>query len=503
MPRLAKLTTTSSLVFLLGSPMAMAELSANDVWDSWKDYMSGFGYLVSGVERDTGNGLEVSEFKLTLQFPEEDGSLTANMGSVSFIEDADGTVSIDLGDVINIDFAFEGDLGKPAKGSMVITQEEYTMIASGTPEDTKYIFDAGSLNLKMNGLEGVEDALTIDMTMRDLSTVTSATGTELRSFDQEMAMGALNYTISMAAPNGIDTFQMRAESNDLRYVGKSQLPAELNTNNTRDMLAAGVLMDGGYTTGGGSSEVTFKNVDGSGTINTTSSGAKFDLGFSGDGLTYEIAQTGVTINSLISSFPVPMTFTSDNVALNLLVPTLKKPDAQDLGLLISLEGFTMSDALWGIFDPTAQLPREPATITADLSGKAKLLFDYLDPAQATLIEQTGANPGELESLKLNQLTVDAVGARLTGTGDFTFDNSDTVTFNGMPRPEGAIDLQLKGGNGLLDKLVAMGLLPQDQAMGARMMMGLFARPGQGEDSLVSKIEVNSEGHVLANGQRIQ
>jgi hypothetical protein len=35
------------------------------------------------------------------------------------------------------------------------------------------------------------------------------------------------------------------------------------------------------------------------------------------------------------------------------------------------------------------------------------------------------------------------------------------------------------------------------------MMGLFARPGEGPDSLVSKIEVNAQGHVLANGQRIQ
>jgi hypothetical protein len=36
-----------------------------------------------------------------------------------------------------------------------------------------------------------------------------------------------------------------------------------------------------------------------------------------------------------------------------------------------------------------------------------------------------------------------------------------------------------------------------------MMMGLFARPGPGEDELVSKIEVTEDGQVLANGQRIK
>jgi hypothetical protein len=50
----------------------------------------------------------------------------------------------------------------------------------------------------------------------------------------------------------------------------------------------------------------------------------------------------------------------------------------------------------------------------------------------------------------------------------------------------------------------MGLLPEDQAMGARMMMGMFARPGDGEDTLVSKIEVDgASGSISANGQRLK
>jgi hypothetical protein len=40
-------------------------------------------------------------------------------------------------------------------------------------------------------------------------------------------------------------------------------------------------------------------------------------------------------------------------------------------------------------------------------------------------------------------------------------------------------------------------------MGARMMMGLFAQPGEGEDTLISTIEMKEDGSVLANGQRIK
>jgi hypothetical protein len=49
----------------------------------------------------------------------------------------------------------------------------------------------------------------------------------------------------------------------------------------------------------------------------------------------------------------------------------------------------------------------------------------------------------------------------------------------------------------------MGLVPEDQAMAARMMLGLFARPGDGPDTLTSKIEVKGDGAILANGQRLQ
>ena len=91
---------------------------------------------------------------------------------------------------------------------------------------------------------------------------------------------------------------------------------------------------------------------------------------------------------------------------------------------------------------------------------------------------------------------------LTGTGAFTFDNTDLVTFDGVPAPTGKMELTLKGGNGLLDKLVAMGLIPSDQAMGARMMMAMFAKPGDGEDTLNSTLEFKDKG-FFANGQRLQ
>jgi len=220
------------------------------------------------------------------------------------------------------------------------------------------------------------------------------------------------------------------------------------------------------------------------------------------GLGYAGGQYNVSIDIAGAVVPLPVSGSCAEFVFDILCPSTESDDAQDFSLTLTLGDFTMSDLIWGIMDPTGQLPRDPATIALDLVGKAKLLANILDPMVAAQLE-TGPPPAELEALTIQDLEVSAAGASLTGTGDFTFDNSDTSTFDGLPRPVGYVDLQLVGGNGLLDKLVSMGLLPQEQAGGARMMMGLFAVPGDGPDTLNSRLEINDQGHILANGQRIQ
>ena len=98
---------------------------------------------------------------------------------------------------------------------------------------------------------------------------------------------------------------------------------------------------------------------------------------------------------------------------------------------------------------------------------------------------------------------DAVGIKLTGTGDFAFNNGDLESFGGFPAPSGEANFQLSGANTLIGKLIEMGLITESDAMGARMMMGMFAVPGEDEDTLTSKIEIAEDGQILANGQHIK
>ncbi|MEY3533708.1 MAG: hypothetical protein RI979_1732, partial [Pseudomonadota bacterium] len=124
-------------------------------------------------------------------------------------------------------------------------------------------------------------------------------------------------------------------------------------------------------------------------------------------------------------------------------------------------------------DPTGAVPHDPATLVIDTTGTALLKADLMASAEGT------TPVAELHSLNVNDLTARVAGAELTGTGAFTFDNTDLTTFGGMPAPTGKLELKLMGGNGLLDALVSMGMLSEDDAMGARMMIAMFANPGAG------------------------
>ncbi|CAN0590927.1 unnamed protein product, partial [Ectocarpus sp. 12 AP-2014] len=186
----------------------------------------------------------------------------------------------------------------------------------------------------------------------------------------------------------------------------------------------------------------------------------------------------VTFGGAMIPFP-PMTLSMAESSGRFAMPVVPSDeDAQGFAMSFSMVDLVLDPFLWTMLDPGGALPQDPATVVLDLEGEGLLTQDIFDPAFA---EQIAGAPGQLNAITLNELRLNIAGAELTGV----------------------VNMMLTGGNGLLDTLVGMGLVPEEQAMGARMMMGLFARPGTGEDTLVSTIEMKEDGSVLANGQRIR
>jgi len=510
MPRISILTRSSAIALCLPASAAFAELTSADVWADWKSYVAAVGYDVTASEATSGGTLKVTDLRMAMDLSEDgrEGSVRILMPTMTFVEQGDGSVSIELPAQSSIEVKLLPESGETADFTVVFSQTDPVMSATGDPGDLSYEYSAPTASLimaglKVNGLPVPDDVARFDLSVTDISYAYQTVAGALRQIAQDANIASIVYDIAFTDPKGEGSVKLGGAMQGIGITGSGELPMDSDSQDMNALLSDGLDFAGEFTSTSGNYELTFNGPDGSGTANSTSEGAEISFAMSTAGLAYDVLQRNVDFNLLITEFPLPLSVSAAEIGTSIMMPVQKGPDAQDFGLSVALSEFTMSDVIWGLFDPAGQLPRDPATLILDLSGQAKVLFNFLDPAQAEVLETTGVAPGELNALTLNKLELDAAGAQLTGAGEFTFDNSDLLTFDGVPRPLGGVDLKLVGGNGLLDKLVGMGLVPEDQAMGARMMMGLFAVPGETPDTLNSRIEVNEQGHVLANGQRIR
>ncbi len=171
-------------------------------------------------------------------------------------------------------------------------------------------------------------------------------------------------------------------------------------------------------------------------------------------------------------------------------------------LRYDLSGLTLNEELWELFDPDGRLPRDPASLLVGVEGRMRLLAGLFDEEAQARAEEEDTIPAEVEAASF-ELDLDALGATVEATGEFTFDDEDTTTFPGMPAPTGTMVIDATGIDALLDALTEMGLVPPDQLTPARLMLGLFAR-ADGEGGYDSEIAVDgATGAVTANGQRLR
>ena len=499
------LLSSAALLVFSGPQMAMADVTAQDVWADWKSYMEGFGYDLSASEATSGDTLTVSDMQMMFKLPEDEGSISMSIGEIAFTNQSDGTVKIGLAENMPIAFKFNADVDKPVEGVIDYNNTDLSIIVSGDPNEMSYAYKAATLDMIVKSVvvEGTTIPLNaINFMLKDISGSALMKIGNMRDVTQSFTAASMTYDVDIPPIEG-NTFKMAGAMNGLSFDGTGNYPiGGFDAQDLSAMLKAGFAFNGVFAHQGGNTELNFNEGGKTTEGKTSSQSGSLKVAMDQSQLHYTGSAKGLRSFMVGGDLPLPVEINSEESTFNLKMPVATSDEAQDFELGILLGDFTTSDMLWGMVDPTQQLPRDPATLNIDLAGKAKLLLDMFDPEEAAKME-SGMAPGEIESLDIRAIRLAVAGAELTGKGGFTFDNSDMETIPGMPKPEGAVELKLVGGNGLLDKLVAMGLLPEEQAMGARMMMGLFAVPGEAEDTLNSKIEVNEQGHVLANGQRLR
>lgn len=493
------LSTTSALALAAGP--ALADVTAQDVWTDWKSLLDGYGMEYSAAsESQSGDTLTVSG--LTAGFDMPEGTMSMEIGDITFTEQGDGTVLVTMADTMPVMMDIQDPDGKTGKVGFTISQPDAQMVVSGDAQSMRYDFEYPSFLMTDFTIEGddvPEDLpMILEVAASDISGFATTTTGETRTYESDSRIGLMTMRMDFDDPNegsGGFNFSM---SDITQSVTGTFASIDMNMS-AAELIQAGLTQEGTGSYGPMTMEFAFDGPDGAFQMAAAAEGGTLDMTFDENGIDYGGVTNAITLTVAGDTipFPMPLSFAMDKSEGRFVMPMVPNPDEeQDFGVVMTLEGLEIDNMLWSMFDPGEQLPRDPATLILDLGGTAIVTEDFTAPEYAENLN--AAPPGTLETLDVNRLQLSFGGAELTGDGDFAFNNS-----MGMPIPSGTANLMLTGGNGLLDTLVAMGLVPEDQAMGARMMLGLFARPGDGPDTLVSTIEVNEDGSVLANGQRIK
>ncbi|MDJ0627971.1 MAG: hypothetical protein QNJ44_06895 [Rhodobacter sp.] len=491
--------------FLLASAsFAQAEITGAEVWANWQSAAESMGQtLTPGSQTQAGDTLTISDLQISMPFPE--GSVEGSIAMVEFVDRSDGTVAISMSPSYDMSVSVDPEFDEPVNVGLQVTQEGLSMIASGGDGEVVYDFLAPSMTISVTDFEADGEALdmVLEAALIDMDGKYVVTEGDNPNVSTMLAATQMTVDVDVKEPGGDGSFVMKLDYADLTAESTGSMLMMANPGDLSAMLADGLATATSMAHGPATFEVNFQDASEMFALSGSAETGEFDVALDAEALGYSFGNTGLAVAMSGSEIPLPeVAFGLGELGFGILMPTQPSDTPGEFGLGIVLGDLSVSDMIWSMIDAGGQLSHDPATLVVDVSGQANWLFDIFNPESAMEVEAD--MPAELHSLDLNELVLRLAGAELTGTGAFTFDNADLETFDGMPAPTGSIDLQLVGGNGLLDTLVAMGLVPEDQAMGARMMMGLFARPGDGEDTLVSKIEVDgATGAISANGQRLQ
>lgn len=486
---------------LMSGGMAHADVTAAEVWENLKSQMDVYGEdgLTIGAEETSSGTVTVRD--IVLEFSDDEMTMVAEIGDMFFNEQSDGTVRVTMDE--SYPMTMTGVDGVVI--TLDVLQNGLELIVSGEPEALNYAVTASRIGVAFRDAVDGDVTYTGDASLiaNNVSGAYDVTEDgDLQQISSNISVGTVDILVDFQIPGGNGEYVTGAgKISGLSSQGEATIPLNADFENPDAIFSQGFAFAGGYVLDSG--EYVFDiNAEGDQAAGSASTGSgTLTAEMNNQTIGYESKTQDIAVSLQSSDFPLPIEVSMAEYGISFRMPVGVTEEPAPFGMSFDLVDLTISEMLWSIFDPSAVLPRDPATLQIGLSGTARALMDLLDPENAAALESADV-PFEPYTLSLDTLRIAAAGALVTGGGNFTFDNEDTQTFAPMPRPEGSAMIEISGLNQLLDNLVAMGLVPEQDIMGPRMMMGMFAR-STGDDQMEIEVEVTESGQVNVNGNRVR
>ena len=505
----ALLGACGALAALMSAPAARADVTPEDVWQNISAFAESLGGTLVASVTPVAGALRISDLSITWDWPMESGQVQISQTGFDLVDQGDGTVAFRYPETLTYHLRadFEGEMADVF--SLDVAHSGLRTLASGTPEEVTYAYGADRVGFEIGsgeeaGPETPEFGLRGSVATLD-GTVTVGVDS-LVTVIGEMRSGTQSLTGSFVVEDAISEWSFEADS--VASVSEFALPRDgIDVLFLADAFDRGLRFSGRGEARGYRREqrTTIRDqviAEQSETARLYASGMSIDGDrFTVDGVVREVT-TGFRIQDLLD---LPFELRVEAAETRVSLPIAASDDLQQADIAMSIEGMTIGEPLWALFDPGQSLPRDPMHLEFDLSVDVRSHVNWFDFTDLGERLDAGEMPGELHGVTLNALRLAAAGASLTGEGSAEFDNSDLDTFDGFPKPVGRLKMVLNGSDALLRRLVDIGVLPEEQAMAARMGISMIAKqdPSGGEDVLRSEMELTEEGHVLANGIRLR
>ena len=515
MSRAFTLVQSAAVSALIIPTTLWADITADDVWQNILDYSAVFGGALTADMSRSGDTVSVSDMTYTMDLPLEAGTVTVNLGSAELKERGDGAVDWFNSDTLIYRIAYSGSEEiESFSFDIPLTYEGMTMQASGEPNDITYDWKADRLDMAIGRIPlGDEIELSsLNGGYRDMVGQFRVTVGDLVDLQGNFEVGEQFFDMKQSLTefdgSTVKTFD-KSRMALMTGNAKGSFPRNgINILNLTTALRDGLSFETSQTVEGYDTQQIVES-DGTAIMTQVTQADSYGLDLALNESGFSLAGPSKNIRfelEMMDPMPQSINASINSADVTFVMPLLKNDGNAPVAMLLDMQGITLGEAMWALFDPEQMLDRSPADVTLDLSGTAKNNVEWLDFLNIeAALAGLDVLPVEMQELTLNALRISAAGAEVTGTGALTFDNTDLTTFDGMPRPEGSLEFDLLGINGLMDSLVLMGLLPEQDIVGFRMIMAMVTAPAESgeKDHLTSTIEMTPEGHVLANGNRLK
>lgn len=503
MHRVTSLLTVSALALgtSLGALPARADVSPDEVWDNVQEMVARMGMtLVAASEDLSGDTLRLTGVNQIIEIGPNRS--ISEIDEIRLIEQRNGSVRIEISPDINVRTKTQLDEETMMENVALVRLDGFEMIASGDPDDITYKMTA----TKITSESSIEATDETPMTQKIISVLTGLSATARSEMDDEI--------MGLDATGTADTYEMQAntrsdeaasamvitaQSQGVTLSSQGSLPPAGDEGSFAALLSGTGGFSGGYAMGPSQISMQMTEGDKDFAIDLAANASRLDVALAEGVVRYGLSADQSTFAVQTKAFP-PVQGGIAGTELAFTMPLAKSDEAKDLGLRLVLDDLTFGDTLWGMFDPAGQLPRDPADLVVDITGKGALFFDLFDPSSLASAEGSGDAPGYVESAQLNQFSLSLLGAAVDAAGGVVFGQTDDGQ---MLPPAGTFDVQAKGVQTLIETLQTIGLVPPQMGMGALLMLGTYALPGDEPDSFTSTIVLTDDGHITANGQPVK